>query len=284
MALATSTVSGAQTASALKEMASIAGEAYLYGFPMIVAYKVLYQFNVDRNSGQFKATFNQINNEARVFTPKDTTITTPNSDTPYSMVQLDLRAEPIVLCMPAIDQARYYDVQFVDMYTDNYAYVGTRTTGNGAGCYAVAGPDWKGETPKGIAKLFRSETQFSLVIYRTQLFNPADTENVKHIQAGYKVQPLSAFLSQPAPPPVRDQLAKIRQRRFHHPVCGIPELPTSVLPADRDRYGGEAVARTSRPDRHRRRRTCAAEGAAARDQGRARRRHQGCVRENRADG
>jgi len=201
LALATSTVSRAQPASAVKEAASIAEEAYLYGFPMIVGYKVLYEFNVDRDSGQFKAPFNQINNKARVFTPKDTTITTPNSDTPYSMLQLDLRAEPIVLCMPEIEKARYYDVQFVDMYTDNYAYVGSRTISNGAGCYAVAGPDWKGKTPKGIAKLFRSETQFSLVIYRTQLFNPADMENVKRIQAGYKVQPLSAFLGLPAPPP-----------------------------------------------------------------------------------
>ena len=64
----------------------------------------------------------------------------------------------------------------------------------------VAGPDRKGEAPTGVADVFRSETQFSLVIYRTQLFNPADMDNVKKIQAGYKVQPLSAFLGQPAPP------------------------------------------------------------------------------------
>ena len=64
----------------------------------------------------------------------------------------------------------------------------------------MAGPDWEGATPPGIAKAFRSETQFSFVIYRTQLFNPADMDNVKKVQAGYKVQPLSAFLGQPAPP------------------------------------------------------------------------------------
>jgi hypothetical protein len=116
------------------------------------------------------------------------------------MVQLDLRAEPMVLCMPEIEKARYYDVQLIDMYTDNYGYIGSRATGNGAGCYLVAGPEWKGATPPGIAKAFRSETQFSLVIYRTQLFNPTDMDNVKKVQAGYKVQPLSAFLGQPAPP------------------------------------------------------------------------------------
>jgi hypothetical protein len=116
------------------------------------------------------------------------------------MAMLDMRAEPMVLCMPEIEKARYYDVQLVDLYTNNYGYMGSRTTGNGAGCYLVGGPDWQGEVPPGIAKSFRSETQFSLVLYRTQLFNPADMDNVKKIQAGYKLQPLSAFLGRPAPP------------------------------------------------------------------------------------
>jgi len=179
---------------------AIAEEAYLYGFPMIVGYDVMTQFFLDPGSKQFKAPINQISNEARVFTPKDTGISTPNSDTPYSMALLDLRAEPIVLCMPAVEKARYYDVQLVDLYTDNYGYMGSRTTGNGAGCYMVAGPDWKGDKPKGVARLFRSETQFSLVVYRTQLFNPDDMANVKKIQAGYTLKPLSAFVGQSAPP------------------------------------------------------------------------------------
>jgi hypothetical protein len=185
--------------STAAEVRQIAEEAYLYGFPMIVGYDVLYKFFIDRGSGQFKAPINELNNEARVFTPKDTGISTPNSDTPYSMALLDLRAEPMVLCMPQIEKTRYYDVQLVDLYTDNYGYMGSRSTGNGAGCYLVAGPEWKGETPAGIAKVFSSETQLTLVVYRTQLFDPAEMDNVKKIQAGYKVEPLSAFLGKPAP-------------------------------------------------------------------------------------
>ena len=118
----------------LAEVKATAEEAYLYGFPMIVGYDVMYKFFIDHNSGQFKAPINTLNNEARVFTPKDTAISTPNSDTPYSMAMLDLRAEPMVLCMPEIEKARYYDVQLVDLYTNNYGYMGSRTTGNGAGC------------------------------------------------------------------------------------------------------------------------------------------------------
>ena len=175
-------------------------QAYIYGFPMIANYKAMYEINVDKTNSQYKGPFNTIVNEARVFTPRDTSVVTPNSDTPYSMLQVDLRAEPIVFCVPKVDKSRYYSVQLVDMYTFNYGYVGSRATGNEAACFMVAGPTWKGEAPKGIKNVFNSETQFGLVLYRTQLFNPADIINVKKIQAGYTVQPLSAYLKQPPPP------------------------------------------------------------------------------------
>ena len=184
----------------IAESKAIAEEAYIYGFPMIAGYKALYQFNVDKSSSQYKGPFNQIANEARVFTYKDTAIVTPNSDTPYSLAMLDLRAEPMVLCVPAVDKKRYYSVQLADLYSYNYGYIGSRATGNDPGCFMVSGPGWKGDTPAGIKKVFPSETQFSLAIYRTQLFSPGDMENVKKVQAGYRVEPLSTFLKQPAPP------------------------------------------------------------------------------------
>ena len=186
-------------APSVEEVKAIAEEAYIYGFPMIAAYKAMYEFNVDTTSPQYKTGFNQIWNDSKTFTPKDTAIVTPNADTPYSMVQADLRAEPIVICVPAVEKGRYYSVMLADLYSDNYGYIGSRATGNDAGCYMIAGPSWSGETPAGIAKVFNSETDFSFVIYRTQLFNAADIENVKKIQAGYTVQTLSAFLGQPAP-------------------------------------------------------------------------------------
>jgi hypothetical protein len=155
--------------------------------------------SVDQNSGQYKAGFNQIKNEARVFTYEDTAIVTPNSDTPYSMLWLDLRTEPMVISVPAVEKGRYYAVQLEDGNTFNYGYIGTRTTGNEPGDYMVVGPDWKGETPAGIKKVFRSTTAFSAVAFRTQLFNAADMPNVVNVQAGYKPQPLSAYLGKPAP-------------------------------------------------------------------------------------
>ncbi|HMK36144.1 MAG TPA: DUF1254 domain-containing protein [Desulfomonilaceae bacterium] len=182
------------------EAKAIAEEGFIYGLPIVMNYAVMYEYAVDRSSGQFKAPFNKILNEARVFTYKDTAIVTPNSDTPYSILWMDLRAEPIVLSVPAVEKGRYYSVMLCDGNTFNYGYIGSRATGNEAGDYLVVGPDWKGETPSGIKKVFRSSTQFSAAAYRTQLFNPEDMPNVVKVQSGYKVQPLSAYLKQPAPP------------------------------------------------------------------------------------
>ena len=178
----------------------IAEAGFIYGLPIVMNYAVMYEFVVDRNSGQFKAPFNQIANEARVFTYKDTAVVTPNSDTPYSLLWVDLRAEPMVISVPAVEPRRYYSVQLCDGNTYNYGYIGSRTTGNDAGDFMIAGPGWTGATPPGIKKVFRSSTQFSIVIFRTQLFNAEDMDGVKKVQAGYKCQPLSAFLKQPAPP------------------------------------------------------------------------------------
>ena len=188
-----------QNAPGIEETKAIAEAGFIYGLPIVMNYAVMYEYVVDHNSGQWKAPFNQVANEARVFTYKDTAIITPNSDTPYSILWLDLRAEPMVLSVPAVDKQRYYSVMLCDGNTFNYGYIGSRATGNEAGDYLVAGPDWKGETPSGIKKVFRSSTQFSIAAYRTQLFNPADMQNVVKVQSGYKVQPLSAYLKKPAP-------------------------------------------------------------------------------------
>src|SRR5882672_2931078 len=160
------------------EAKNIAEEGFIFGLPIVMNYAVMYEDSVDKNSGQYKAPFNHIKNEARVFTPKDTSIVTPNSDTPYSFLWLDLRAEPMVLSVPAVDESRYYAVQLEDANTFNFGYIGSRSTGSEAGDYMVAGPDWKDETAAGIKKVFRSSSQFAVAGYRTQLFGPEDMPNV----------------------------------------------------------------------------------------------------------
>lgn len=181
------------------EARAIAREAYVYGFPMVDNYRIQHAYFVDEANPEYKAPWNTLVNVPRVYTPADTAIQTPNSDTPYSFVGLDLRAEPYVITVPPVEADRYFSVQLIDWYTFNFDYIGSRTTGNGGGSFLVAGPDWQGEPPAGIDKVFHAETEFAFPVFRTQLFDPADLENVKKIQAGYRVEPLSAFVGRPAP-------------------------------------------------------------------------------------
>lgn len=181
------------------EVRAIAKEAYIYGFPVVTNYSTMYKQAIDKGSKDYRAPFNQIASLANVATPDDKFVVTPNSDTPYSFLWMDLRAEPIIVTMPKIEKNRYYTGQMIDLYTYNFAYLGTRSFGNDGGAFMIAGPGWNGEMPKGVKAVMQSETEFAYLLFRTQLFNPADLNNVKRIQAGYHAQTLSQYLKQPAP-------------------------------------------------------------------------------------
>jgi hypothetical protein len=185
------------------EARAIAKEAYIYGYPMVDNLRVQYSYFTDKGNPEYKAPYNTLFNIPRVFTPEDKAIQTPNSDTPYSWIGLDLRAEPIVFTVPPIAGGRYWSLQLIDLYTHNFDYLGSRTTGNDGGSYMIAGPDWQGEEPAGITRVIRCETSIASAQFRTQLINPDDLENVKAIQKQYIVKPLSAFLGQPAPAAAR---------------------------------------------------------------------------------
>ena len=181
------------------EAKEIAKEAYIYGFSSVLNYKTMYNYTIDKKSPEFKGDFNTLGCDARVYTPKDKTVITPNSDTPYCMGWIDLRDEPVVFTIPEIEKERFYQVQLIDIYAHNFAYISTVATGNIPGKYLITGPEWKGEVPEGITEVFPCETQFLLAIVRTQLFNPEDLEKVKNIQNGYNIETLSAFSGTKAP-------------------------------------------------------------------------------------
>ncbi|MCD4736053.1 MAG: DUF1254 domain-containing protein [Bacteroidales bacterium] len=183
------------------EAKQIAKEAYIYGFPMVLNYKTMYSYTINKKSPEFKGDFNQLGCAARVYTPEDKAVITPNSDTPYCMGWIDLRVEPLVFTIPEIEKDRFYEVQLIDIYTHNFAYLSTVAKGNVPGKYLITGPSWKGEVPEGITEVIPCETQFLLAIARTQLFNPDDIDNVKKIQDGYEIDPLSTFSGMKAPAP-----------------------------------------------------------------------------------
>ena len=182
-----------------KETQAIAKEAYIYANPLVDSYRIIYGSFVDKSDPEYKAPLNRIKNIARVYTHEDRAVQTPNSDPPYSWLALDLRTEPQVLEVPPIEKERYFSIQLIDLYSHNFAYIGSRTTGNEGGHFLIAGPGWEGDAPDGVKKIIHCETELMLAVYRTQLFDPGDIEKVKAIQAGYTVEPLSAFLGKPAP-------------------------------------------------------------------------------------
>jgi len=183
-----------------EEAQAIAKEAYVYGFPVVMNYKTMYTYAVDNQNPEYKGPFNHLGCVARLFTPDDKAVVTPNADTPYCMFWMDLRAEPQVLTVPPLEPDRYYSFQLIDLYTHNFSYVGTLETGNGPGTFLIAGPDWDGAKPEGVTEVLRSETPFVFVVTRTQLFSPEDLDRVVEIQNSYHLQPLSAFLGTEAPP------------------------------------------------------------------------------------
>jgi len=111
---------------------AIAKEAYIYGFPMVANYQTMYKQAIDTSSPDYRGVFNAVHSSKSVATPDDKFVVTPNSDTPYSYLWMDLRAEPLVVVMPKIEPNRYYTAQLVDLYTYNFDYLGTRAYGNDA--------------------------------------------------------------------------------------------------------------------------------------------------------
>ncbi|MDN3724205.1 DUF1254 domain-containing protein [Aequorivita sp. SDUM287046] len=179
-----------------EEAREIAKEAYVYGLPLVLNYKTFYANTINENSGDYKGEINKKSCEARLYTPNDKAIVTVNSDTPYCMFWNDVRTEPVVVTVPEIDPNRYYSFQFIDLYTHNFAYVGSLTTGSKAGKYLIALKDWEGDVPEGISEVIRTETGIFFTIVRTQLMDANDLENVKSVQNSYQLETLSEYLGE----------------------------------------------------------------------------------------
>ena len=130
------------------------------------------------------------------FTPANTDIVTPNNDTPYSWGWFDLRAEPWVITVPAID--RFYILPFHDLYTVYAGYVSAATTGTGPGSYLLAGPTWTGDTPEGFDGVITASTDFVGCLGRTA-FTDGDVDELRRIQQSYAAVPLSEHMGAPAP-------------------------------------------------------------------------------------
>jgi hypothetical protein len=190
---------GART-DPIEETRIITEEAYIFSFPILDQYKMLFAMALYPESGAYEAPLNVLGHKTELLGPDYTLIVRPNNDTAYSAGWLDLRAEPMVLSVPAIPLDRYYSFQLIDLYTHNFAYVGSRATGPDAGNYLIAGPGWTGEAPEDITAVISCETDFAMALARTAVFGTEDMPNVVTIQEQYAVTPLSEFAGTEPPP------------------------------------------------------------------------------------
>jgi len=107
-------------------------------------------------------------------------VTAPNNDTLYTSGFLDLAAGPLEIGTPEAPD-RYHNIAFMNAFTDNFAYLGTRTTGGRAGRWWIAGPDWRGRTPEGVG-LIRSDTNDVWMLGRTLVAGPEDLAAANAVQ------------------------------------------------------------------------------------------------------
>ena len=179
-----------------EEAKQISEEAFIYAYPMLEHYKMMFAMAMYPESGAYNAAFNILANNSKLNGPQDTIIVRPNNDTFYSAVWFDLSVQPQILSVPEITDGRYYSFQIIDMYTYNIDYVGSRKTGNGAGKYMFTGPDWEGVVPEGIDKVIPSEGNYLLALGRTQVFGPDDIEQAQAVMNGYQVESLGQYMGQ----------------------------------------------------------------------------------------
>jgi hypothetical protein len=177
-----------QGAAGLQELA---GRAYIYGFPFV------YDLDEARTMTTKPKTaiggpVNRFAHATTLASPNDKFVSL-NNDTLYSIANCDVTSEPLVLHLPATGD-RYRVMQFVDAWTNNFAYLGTRATGNGEGLYLLAGPNWRGTVPAGMS-LVQAPTNVFSIVGRHAVDGAADIPNVAALQQQTWLTPMSVYPS-----------------------------------------------------------------------------------------
>jgi hypothetical protein len=198
------TGSGTQPANAAPlpaaEATALGTEAYIYGYPLItMEYTRRIITNVDKVEGTH-GPMGQLIRLREYPTAAFKDVTAPNADTLYTTCFLDVGKEPYVLSLPDAHD-RYYLFPMLDGWTDVFQVPGKRTTGTGPQKYAITGPGWKGNLPKGV-KEYKSPTAIVWVLGRIYCTGtPEDYAVVHKMQDEISVVPLSAYGKPYTPPP-----------------------------------------------------------------------------------
>src|SRR5262245_28323428 len=171
---------------------AIAQEGFVFGLPLVyIALQADVLTNVAKPEGG-RAPFNQFDHHREFPDARNNKIVGMNVDTLYSMANLDLTAEPIVLVVPPMQAKRWWIMQVIDAWNDVPAAPGSRTHGDKGGAFAIVGPNFKGQLPAGL-EATRCDTSICALGGRTYTAGTDDYAAVHKIQDGYRLVPLSQW-------------------------------------------------------------------------------------------
>ncbi|MDN4599494.1 DUF1254 domain-containing protein [Leifsonia virtsii] len=179
-----------------EELTELATEAYVVGFPLVFDLEQVVRF-VEEGIGSVPPTPFNVFGHARELAGPDDTFVSINNDTVYSIAQIDLGVGPIRLSVPAAGD-RYHVLQFVDAWTDNFAYVGTRATGGAGGEFLLLPPDadQPDETASGV-RAIRFPTRVGTIVGRWAVDGEDDLPAVHALQDALTLTPLHQTLVPP---------------------------------------------------------------------------------------
>ena len=181
------------------EQVKDAAEVYVYGYPLVYNLQEVAGFVEGGGSLPFHAPYNTFAYARQLLGP-ETRFVSPNNDTLYVVGQCDVRQGPLVLHVPdAAD--RYYVLQFVDAWTNNFAYIGRRATGTAEAEYLLVGEGDDGPVPEGMT-VVACPTGVFTIVGRVQVDGEADVPAVHALQDQFTLTPLSVHQGAAAPPAV----------------------------------------------------------------------------------
>ncbi len=203
-----------------EEAFKIATDAYVYGYPLVTMEMTRRVMTNTIESKDNHAPMGQFHNARTYPDAAFRDVTAPNADTLYSTAWLDLSKEPYILSIPD-EGDRYYLMPMLSGWTDVFQVPGKRTTSDKAQKFAITGPNWKGDLPKGVKEL-KAPTSMVWILGRTYCTGTAEDYKAVHaIQDQYKLVPLSAYGKEYTPPagkvdpnidmktPVREQVNRM---------------------------------------------------------------------------
>jgi len=173
----------------MTDLTELAGRAYIYGFPMVYDLDEAVAMTTKPKTA-VGGPVNRFAHATALGNPNDKFVSL-NNDTLYSIGNCDVTNGPLVLHLPDVGE-RYRVMQFVDAWTNNFAYLGTRATGNGGGLYLLAGPGWSGDVPEGMS-LVQAPTNVFTIVGRHAVDGAADVPNVVAVQKETWLTPLSDY-------------------------------------------------------------------------------------------